>query len=1039
MVVSSTSRYTLGSPWEQFENLISLMTIPMWNLGNQSKSHRTLAKVGNSQIGSILFPSDRSTQLQSTVTNLKLATSDFNASLVLQKPRHYLPKVKTGSLCAENHSVVGLSNETTETDRLKLLVGTISNNLDTVKTTTLIIELVEDERYEILLKSLLVQKLDTVSAFAEKLLALAALYKKWNLVKALIESGVDVNRRAPDDLYGHAVTALQYAVDDNNIDMVPHFIERGAIDFSATFQSCSRHTWGTVEGTILELVVDRGHHSLFAHLLHNANIYFGRFPEVTVYHLRNAILLGYIHIARLLLDGYPGLCEAARASPWQFYEAAAACEDQEQSFKLIDLLLMYGFDIAATDAFGHGSILAAASVLPNMPLIEKLLAADPRIDSVAVAYISGSSSVFHSPEIYARILNSFKGRSALHVAIFREHEDLVKLFLSYGADVNQECGLYPIQLAAMGSNSTIVALLIEAGADVHAVRYFDHHPSSLDLLNSRLPPILLALSKKRIQSAEILHDAGATLIDNAKENCLEKWGLPTLMEEGSQGLILSLTKLVLLSEILATYLSDILARRFGANFLDDLADTGVRITETPGIVQVTQMPKIYAIITSEYPGQRWDFLDTKFSDDEFSGDEFDGDEYSSGASDVDHFGNVNKSDELAPLEQRVMDCIEQEDRLTSEHGVRALLMAVHANFERVVLALLRDGFSPFAIIRDTENESVIEVHDRYGFKKGDSAFYRSITYCRKGMVKIFLDWNSGSTSDGHDVFRHQQICKAYMLAICRGHDHGDLFFHHGFDPEVVKQALGQEYISKCLYGALCYIITINLGHNIERFLRYSELFSSLVNLPDHCLGKTPLQLLAELDQIQHVRTLLSLGANVNAEADSLAGATALQFAAINGNFEIVDVLIEAGADVNAPPAAYGGRTAIEGAAEWGRLDMVHYLLEAGADIQLRGNYRRTVYRAWNNGHHTIARMVYRWKKESYGEEDCESIGSVMDSMTRLELDGEVSVVCNMEDDASEPFIHHEVDPLWEYKLLQHERRLLRQKILSEQAHNQEIL
>jgi ankyrin repeat protein len=125
---------------------------------------------------------------------------------------------------------------------------------------------------------------------------------------------------------------------------------------------------------------------------------------------------------------------------------------------------------------------------------------------------------------------------------------------------------------------------------------------------------------------------------------------------------------------------------------------------------------------------------------------------------------------------------------------------------------------------------------------------------------------------------------------------------------------------------------------------------------------------------------------VNAEPYYMQGATALQFAAINGNFKIAALLLEAGAEINAPPATYDGRTAIEGAAEWGRLDMVHYLLEAGADIQNLGNFRRTVYRAWKNGHHTVARMVHSFKREKYGEENTDSIESILQIMVEVRVD-----------------------------------------------------
>jgi ankyrin repeat protein len=183
-------------------------------------------------------------------------------------------------------------------------------------------------------------------------------------------------------------------------------------------------------------------------------------------------------------------------------------------------------------------------------------------------------------------------------------------------------------------------------------------------------------------------------------------------------------------------------------------------------------------------------------------------------------------------------------------------------------------------------------------------------------------------------------------------------------------------------------------------LKYHNLCSNLVNPSTRRTGHTPLQQLAGQNQSQHVQRLLSLGADVNAAPFHRQGATALQFAAINGNFDIARLLIGAGANINAPAAAYDGRTAIEGAAASGRLDMVHYLLIFGADIQDQRNYRHTVYRAWKNGHHTIARMVHQWKEERFGKDDTESIESIVKSMVEIRIDRAETVAGAFTDDVA---------------------------------------
>jgi hypothetical protein len=329
-----------------------------------------------------------------------------------------------------------------------------------------------------------------------------------------------------------------------------------------------------------------------------------------------------------------------------------------------------------------------------------------------------------------------------------------------------------------------------------------------------------------------------------------------------------------------------------------------------------------------------------------------------------------------------------------QYSTRLTMMAVLSSSEDMVKVLLCAGVDPFELITRTEEEELNQLDVRYGLEKHKSAFGMSINLRAWKTTETFLKWCLKTISDKKRSFHYQQICFAYLLALSKPCEQLRLLMlNHGIDYGEIEQALGSEYVEKALYVALIRAIKCQTYDHVGLILEHSKFCPGLINPSNRLDEHTPLQYLAMKKESRYVRTLLDLGADVNAVPKKIRGATALQFAAMNGHFEIVSLLLDAGADVNAPPAAVDGRTAVEGAAEWGRLDMVHHLLEMGADVQNHSNYRRTVFRAWRNGHHTIARIVQDWRTEKHGKESCESIESVLQTMSLQELDFADATAC----------------------------------------------
>ncbi|RKK79227.1 hypothetical protein BFJ71_g16277 [Fusarium oxysporum] len=129
--------------------------------------------------------------------------------------------------------------------------------------------------------------------------------------------------------------------------------------------------------------------------------------------------------------------------------------------------------------------------------------------------------------------------------------------------------------------------------------------------------------------------------------------------------------------------------------------------------------------------------------------------------------------------------------------------------------------------------------------------------------------------------------------------------------------------------------------------------------PAHLHGRTALQAAASSETacIEAVKLLLDEGAGINAAPAPLGGISALQGAAIKGHFQIALFLIRKGAKVNAPPAIKDGRTAIEGAAEHGRLDMVQMLLNAGAIGDQKTGFMKAINLARQNSHFAVVDLL----------------------------------------------------------------------------------
>jgi ankyrin repeat protein len=375
------------------------------------------------------------------------------------------------------------------------------------------------------------------------------------------------------------------------------------------------------------------------------------------------------------------------------------------------------------------------------------------------------------------------------------------------------------------------------------------------------------------------------------------------------------------------------------------------------------------------------------------------------------------------------------------YGIKALMLSARKGNRKLVKMFLDFGVDPFALEPGFHHEDLWR-QDRFDdvqrFHKGNfydcprvsyrqllpvewllhsicsTAFQTAYIADETEVINLFATWTPKVKTLATERNRKLQLSAAYFFSICSGDEALEQrMLSCGITLEVASASIDSAMIGQYLHFGLRSTTNYREGFRYAQTQRAHRLLNmgaspDLENCEDPrnlTLWNSPLVEAVRGEDIGLIKRLLSLGANVNATSRTryTCETIAVQIAAINGNFEILDLLVEAGGDLNAPASSSGSRSALEGAAEWGRVDMTSYLLSHGADVKGRNNknYRRAIYRAWDNGHRVLARMIRAWKAEHYGEDDCDAIEYIIESITDEELglvDGEEDEEIEAEDD-----------------------------------------
>ena len=130
--------------------------------------------------------------------------------------------------------------------------------------------------------------------------------------------------------------------------------------------------------------------------------------------------------------------------------------------------------------------------------------------------------------------------------------------------------------------------------------------------------------------------------------------------------------------------------------------------------------------------------------------------------------------------------------------------------------------------------------------------------------------------------------------------------------------------------------------NIDQIQKLYAMNMDTINKPNKN-GYTPLIIAGYRNQLEAVKILLSLGANVNASSED---GTVLTAACYKSNIDLVKILLANKADVNVKNNA--GTTPLMFAIMAENEGLVKLLIEHGADINAKDNSNKTIYQFAEN-------------------------------------------------------------------------------------------
>jgi ankyrin repeat protein len=309
-----------------------------------------------------------------------------------------------------------------------------------------------------LLQLLLSLKLPTTEALAESIFGAAVRIENLELVKTILETGLNPNSLRVNDMF----TPLEHASHCGNVELCRTLLDAGA-EVNLTRFSFTSPLHQAVRGRHIELVK----------ILLDAGARVNVRDSAGYTALHRAVYYGSIELVEILLDSGADINGMNGHKDTALHAAV-----DSKNIKISNFLLIAGADVNACDEYGE-TVLTKAVKMDSPELISRILDAGPQNIGTALCTAVGQRQmktvqVLLDAGAYIDSPSSKYGITALTMAIICKYVELATYLLRKGADVNGwDRGhlfrpMTPLQAASVRNMTNLAQNLLNAGADVNA-------------------------------------------------------------------------------------------------------------------------------------------------------------------------------------------------------------------------------------------------------------------------------------------------------------------------------------------------------------------------------------------------------------------------------------------------------------------------------------------------------------------------------------------------------------------------------------------